>query len=369
VKRQGDEIERDFLTSIGCKSQWTGAEIERFQTNLLDWYRRQHRDLPWRHTRDPYAIWISEIMLQQTRVTAAIPYYERFLARFPDVASLASAPEPDLLACWAGLGYYHRARNLQKAARRILGAEIFPANYKDLRKLPGIGDYTAAAIASIAFGLPHAVVDGNVFRVLSRVLNDATDIASSSGKKHFAVLAASMLPRDQSGAFNQAMMELGATVCLPKDPQCLLCPVASLCRARASGRSPNELPVKLIVRKNVQETRRLLWIECDDKLLVWQRPAGATVMPGFWELPEAGQIDASVGIRIGSFRHTITFHRYMFEVFEASASDRTGNCQWLSWKQLDRRPASTVLIKARRAVALYRAKAEHSHKFTVKLGS
>jgi A/G-specific adenine glycosylase len=363
VKLQGDTIERDFLTSIGCKPDWVSSEIEQFQTDLLAWYGRHRRDLPWRHTRDPYAIWISEIMLQQTRVTAAIPYYERFLARFPDVTSLASAPEPELLACWAGLGYYHRARNLQKAARGIVEAAIFPANYKDIRKLPGIGDYTASAVASIAFGLPHAAVDGNVLRVLSRVFNDATDVGSNAGRKHFAMLAAGILAHNDPGTFNQAMMELGATVCLPRDPQCLLCPVSSLCGTRSSGRSPNELPVKLAVRKSVQETRRLLWIERDGKLLVWQRPANATLMPGFWELPEAGQIDAPAGIRFGSFRHAITFHRYLFEVFEGSAPDCIGGCQWLSWQELDRAPTSTVLTKARHVVA------RHSRKFAAKLGS
>ncbi|MGH9583240.1 MAG: A/G-specific adenine glycosylase [Bryobacteraceae bacterium] len=346
----------------------TGSEIERFQTNLLAWYGRHRRDLPWRRTSDPYAVWISEIMLQQTRVAAAIPYYERFLERFPDVAALACAPEPELLSCWAGLGYYHRARNLQKAARRIAEDGVFPASHEEIRKLPGIGDYTAAAVASIAFGLPHAAVDGNVLRVLSRVFNDATDIASQSGRKRFATLASTLLARSASGDFNQAMMELGATICLPKDPQCLLCPVADLCRVRAAGGRPADLPVKLAVRKSVRETRRLLWIECDGGLLVWQRPAGAALMPGFWELPEAGQIDSSAGVKLGSFRHAITFHRYLFEVFEGSAPSG-GECRWLSWTELDQVPTSTVFKKAWRAVARHGVKAERASRFAATLGS
>lgn len=343
MKQQGNGIERGFLPSIGCRADWAGQ----FQAALLDWYRRNRRDLPWRRTTDPYAIWVSEIMLQQTRVAAAIPYYERFLARFPDAASLARTPEPELLACWAGLGYYRRARNLQQSARLIAENGAFPATYEEIRRLPGIGDYTAAAVASIAFGLPHAAVDGNVLRVLSRVLDDPTDIASQSGRKHFGGIAAGMLARNAPGDFNQAMMELGATVCLPQEPQCLLCPVASLCRARANGHSPNDLPVKLALRKSVQETRRLLWIEHGGKLLAWQRPADAALMPGFWELPEAGQIEASIGAKLGSFRHTITFHRYLFEVFAATAHGE-GKCRWLSEKELDGVPTSTILKKALR---------------------
>lgn len=308
-------------------------------------------------------------MLQQTRVTAAIPYYEHFLARFPDLAALARAPESELLACWAGLGYYQRARNLQKAARLIAAKGVFPASYEEIRKLPGIGDYTAAAVASIAFDLPHAAVDGNVLRVLSRVLDDATDIASPSGRKHFAAAVSTMLAREAPGDFNQAMMELGATICLPKDPQCLLCPIAALCRVRANGGSPNDLPVKLAERRSVHETRRLLWIERGGKLLAWQRPPAARLMPGFWELPEPGQIEAAIGAKLGSFRHTITFHRYLFEVFEAHAPESEGSCHWLSDAELDSLPVSTIFKKARRAVRQKRANAKRAGSLTATLSS
>lgn len=362
------EAERDFLSSIGCDRLLAGFATERFQADLLGWYGRQHRDLPWRRTKDPYAIWISEIMLQQTRVAAVIPYYERFLARFPDVQSLASAHETELLACWAGLGYYHRARNLKKAAQSIAEG-VFPASYDAIRGLPGIGDYTAAAIASIAFDLPYAAVDGNVLRVLSRVFDDAADIASSAGRKHFAALASAVLEQKSPGDFNQAMMELGATVCSPKDPQCLLCPLAGVCRVRAKGSSPNELPVKLVRRKNVQETRKLLWIEWNGRILVWRRPSNSTLMPGFWELPEAGQIEASVGAKLGSFRHTITFHNYRFEVFEAEMKANADLCDWLSDAELSILPTSTIFKKGWRLVQHHRAKLSRAGRFAATLGS
>src|SRR5581483_7031740 len=176
--------ERGFLSSIRCGDVTLSAtEIERFRACLLLWFDAHKRDLPWRRTRDPFAIWLSEIMLQQTRVAAVIPYYERFLNRFPNFEELATAPEPELLAYWSGLGYYYRARNLQLAARRMRDAGMFPASYAEIRRLPGVGDYTAAAVASIGFNLPHAVLDGNVFRVLSRIFDDRTDIAGGHGRK------------------------------------------------------------------------------------------------------------------------------------------------------------------------------------------
>lgn len=362
MERQGLKAERGYVSSIGF-------ETGQFQRNLLHWYARYRRDLPWRRTRDAYAIWISETMLQQTRVTAAIPYYERFLARFPDVNSLANASETELLACWAGLGYYHRARNLQRAARLIRENGVFPASYEEIRRLPGVGDYTAAAVASIAFELPHAAVDGNVLRVLSRVFNDPADITSQSGRRQFAALASGVLVRHAPGDFNQALMELGATVCLPKDPQCLICPVAGVCRVRASGRSPDDLPVRLAARKSVRETRRLLWIESEGKLLVWQRPASATLMPGFWELPEAGQMEALLGAKLGSFRHSITFHRYLFEIFEATPPVSVHACRWMSQAELEGLPMSTIFKKACHAVLKRRAKLDAARSFAATLGS
>jgi A/G-specific adenine glycosylase len=333
-------------------------EIRRFRGALLQWFVTYRRDLPWRRTTDPYAIWISEIMLQQTRVAAVIPYYEKFLRRFPDYRALAEAPEVDLLAHWAGLGYYYRARNMQKAAQSMRDRGSFPASHHEIRALPGVGDYTAAAVASIGFGLPHAVLDGNVFRVLSRVYNDATNIASAAGRKHFAAIADQLLDREQPGAFNQALMELGATICLPKNPQCLVCPVANPCRARQNG-SQNDLPARAARQKTVSEKRVLFWIERDGKLLLWQRPADTRLMPGFWELPERLHLPhASLGQKLGSFRHAITFHDYRFEVREAQLPAVFGICQWVSLDELHTLPASTILKKARRVVAQHRDRPE-----------
>ena len=334
----------EFLDSQSLKA---GA----FRARLLDWYRHSKRDLPWRRTRDPYAIWISEIMLQQTRVAAAIPYYERFLARFPNFEALAEAPESDLLAHWAGLGYYYRARNMQKAAQTIAKAGKFPETYESIRSLPGVGDYTASAVASIAFGLPHAVVDGNVFRVLSRIENDNTDILSTKGKRGFRVIANALLDHDAPGEYNQALMELGATVCLPKNPQCLVCPVSELCQARIEARQ-QELPVKNKNQRAVEEHRKLYWIESGGMLLVWQRPPDSRLMPGFWELPEDTQIGSLQGSEpIGAFRHTITFHNYRFHVVRASAPAALGPCKWISFAELPSLPASTVFKKAWRVLS------------------
>src|SRR5579872_3965323 len=197
-----------------------GADARLIRRRLVNWYLRNRRDLPWRRTSDPYRIWVSEVMLQQTRAQAVIPYYEKFLARFPDAASLAAADEAEVLALWSGLGYYSRARNLQRAARRISAAGVFPRDYDSIRALDGVGDYTAAAVASIAFGLPHAVLDGNVMRVLARLDNDAADISAASTRARLRARAQELLDGRRPGIFNQALMELGATICVPKTPQC-----------------------------------------------------------------------------------------------------------------------------------------------------
>jgi len=329
----------------------SATEIADFRSSLRDWFRVHKRDLPWRRTRDPYAILISEIMLQQTRVAAAIPYYERFLARFPTVAALACAAEGDLLAAWAGLGYYHRVRNLQKAARIINTAGAFPSTYTDIRDLPGVGDYTAAAIASMCFDLPHAVLDGNVLRVLSRLLDDAANISSGSGRRHFAAGAGELLDRTDPGSFNQAMMELGATVCLPSRPQCLVCPVSALCRARQNG-TQQDRPSRIERPTASDESRVVFWIAQADRILLWQRPPNLRLMPGFWELPELSHLPGVIaGPEIGAFTHTITHHRYRFTVVRATAPVEIGHCRWFELSELDSLPVSTVFKKARRTVA------------------
>ena len=223
----------------------TDRALASFRNSLLGWFRQFQRDLPWRKTRDPYRIWLSEIMLQQTRVAAVVPYYEKFLARFPDVNSLAAAPEEEVLKLWSGLGYYSRARNLQKAARQIV-AEFdgrFPKKREQILSLAGIGEYTASAIASIAFGEKCAVLDGNVLRLLSRLGAFRSDLRES--KKWLALQkeAGRLLDRKAPGDWNQAMMELGATVCTPRAPRCLLCPVAAHCEGRKMGIA-EDLPEK-----------------------------------------------------------------------------------------------------------------------------
>ncbi len=231
----------------------TGRELASFRKQLLAWFRQFQRDLPWRRTKDPYRIWISEIMLQQTRVAAVIPYYERFLTRFPDVRALAEAPQEEVLRLWSGLGYYSRARNLQKAAQQIVaqhGAR-FPQKEEAVLALSGIGPYTGGAILSIAFGAKHAVLDGNVARVLARLGAVRGDLRESQRWQSLQKVASALLDAKSPGDWNQAMMELGAMVCTPRSPQCLLCPVAKYCRARQSG-DPESFPEKRKKRDAVQ---------------------------------------------------------------------------------------------------------------------
>jgi A/G-specific adenine glycosylase len=232
-----------------------GRELATFRKQLLGWFRQFQRDLPWRRTKDPYCIWLSEIMLQQTRVAAAIPYYERFLQRFPDVHALASAPQEEVLRPWSGLGYYSRARNLQKAAQQIVAkhAGQFPRQMDDVLALPGIGNYTAAAILSIAFGEKHAVLDGNVARVLARLGAIHGDLRESQRWQELQETADCLLEPKSPGDWNQAMMELGATLCTPRSPRCLLCPVAQFCEGRRLGIAES-LPEKRRKRATVQIT-------------------------------------------------------------------------------------------------------------------
>lgn len=214
-----------------------GHELASFREQLLGWFRQFQRDLPWRRTRDPYRIWLSEIMLQQTRVAAVIPYYEKFLERFPDIASLAAAPQEEVLRQWSGLGYYGRARNLQKAAQQIAVRHEgqLPDQLEQIQALPGIGEYTAAAILSIAFEKGHAVLDGNVARVLARLGALHGDVRTPRRWDELQVRATQYLDAKSPGEWNQAVMELGATLCTPKAPQCLLCPVKAFCEARKQG--------------------------------------------------------------------------------------------------------------------------------------
>jgi A/G-specific adenine glycosylase len=319
---------------------------------VLSWYADQGRDLPWRRTRDPYRIWLSEIMLQQTRAQAAIPYYERFLERFPSVEALARAREADVLALWSGLGYYERARNLRRAAQQIAAAGAFPREYPAIRALPGVGDYTAAAVASIAFALPHAVLDGNVLRVVARVENDPSEIGSTRTRQRFREIAQQWLDPRDPGTFNQALMELGATVCLPKGPLCLLCPVAPACRGLAEG-TVGQLPVKQRRVEPIALEGLLLVVRKQGRILLRQREPDARRMAGFWELPTPEQLpSARIGRRLGAFRHTITHHHYTFGVAEASGAAARHPFRWHEPRRLARIPLSTTARKALRVAGI-----------------
>ena len=253
-----------------------------FTTSLLHWYKEHGRNLPWRETTDPYAIWLSEIILQQTRIQQGWAYWERFMKRWPTVEALAAATEDEVLREWQGLGYYSRARNLHAAAKQIVALGGFPQTLEEIRKLKGVGDYTAAAIASFAFGIPAAVVDGNVYRVLSRYFGIDTPINTTEGKKVFAALAQEMLPNVCIGAtYNQAIMDFGALQCTPKSPKCAECPLIETCEAFRQGRV-DELPVK--VKKLQVKERRMtyVYIRCNGETAIHRRGAG-DIWQGLWE--------------------------------------------------------------------------------------
>ena len=268
---------------------------------LLAWYRRVRRDLPWRRTGDPYAIWVSETMLQQTRVETVIPYYERFLARFPDVFALADATADDVMEHWAGLGYYRRARMLHEAARvvaREQGGRL-PESAEALRELPGVGSYTAGAVASIAFDRPEPVLDGNVIRVLARLLDLREDVGSAAVRRRLLEEARALARGPDPGDLNQALMELGATLCTPRAPQCGACPVARACRGRAAGEQ-GRLPVKA-PRRSPRPVRAMAsWIERRGRVLAVRRPPEG-LLGGLWELPGA-ELGAGESAEAGAAR-------------------------------------------------------------------
>jgi A/G-specific adenine glycosylase len=264
-----------------------GRELATFRKHLLGWFREFQRDLPWRRTTDPYRIWLSEIMLQQTRVAAAIPYYERFLQRFPDVHALAAAPQEEVLRLWSGLGYYNRARNLQKAAQQIVAKHrgFFPTRLDDALALPGIGNYTAAAILSIAFGEKLAVLDGNVARVLARLGAIHGDLRESQRWQELQKRADRLLEPKSPGDWNQTMMELGATLCAPKSPQCLLCPVAQFCEGRRLGIAES-LPEKRKKRATVRVTlAAAVFVDAKGQTLLLPPPKNTKEKPSADHVP------------------------------------------------------------------------------------
>ena len=260
--------------------------LEQLPIPLLEWYRDNARTLPWRSDPTPYHVWVSEVMLQQTRVAAVLDYYRRFLDALPDAAALAAVEEDRLLKLWQGLGYYNRARNLQKAARQLMeryGGE-FPAGYEEIRSLTGVGEYTAGAIASIAFGVPVPAVDGNVLRVVARITGDGGDITRPETKKRMRQALLEVIPHSMPGDFNQALMELGATVCLPNGaPQCGRCPARGLCAACREGRTA-QLPVKAAKKARKVEERTVFLIFREGKVAL-RRRGSKGLLAKLWEYP------------------------------------------------------------------------------------
>ncbi len=316
----------------------------------MAWYDRVKRDLPWRTPAgDFYRVWVSETMLQQTRVEAVIPYFERFLACFPDVECLARAAEADVLTAWNGLGYYSRARNLHRAAKQIASTGV-PDNFDRLLELAGIGPYTAAAMASIALGQPHAAVDGNVIRVISRLTNDPGEISAPATRARFAEEAQRLLDRHRPGDFNQAMMELGATVCVPGSPGCNECPVNRFCQAREKG-TERELPVKLKKAKTRDiELDLALFTKRGTKSHVFlvQRGPEERRLAGFWELPAKNLFPTWTGQPVRQIVHQIVNDRFRITIWQGPAPRGLPSGKWFGPAELDLVPVTTVARKALR---------------------
>ena len=286
-----------------------------FASILLEWFRENGRELPWRQTCDPYAIWLSEIILQQTQVKQGWEYWERFMHRWPTVEDLAAASEDEVLREWQGLGYYSRARNLHFAARQIVALGHFPDTLEEIKKLKGVGDYTAAAIGSIAFGLPAAVVDGNVYRVLARHYGIDTPINTTEGKKVFAALAQELLPSHEASAYNQAIMDFGAIQCTPQSPHCEHCPLMESCEAFRTGRIA-QLPVKLKTLKIHERHLTYIYIRCQGQTAIHRRGPG-DIWQGLWEpvLVEAeSAIPPTAQLIRKNVKHVLT-HRVLYADF------------------------------------------------------
>jgi len=335
-----------------------GTQTTDLAARLLAWYADHRRDLPWRHTRDPYHIWVAEVMLQQTQVTTAIPYYERFLARLPTVEALAAASLDEVLKLWEGLGYYARARNLHAAARKVVaefGGQV-PDTMADLRSLPGVGCYTAGAILSIAYGQDVPALDGNGRRVLSRLFAVEKDVTRGAGQRRLWALAEDLLPRDRAGDFNQALMDLGATVCTPRAPLCGQCPLVEACQARQLGqeeRFPVRRPRQPLPHYEI--AAGVIW-NGQGQFLIAQRPLDG-MLGGLWEFPggkrEPGEtlkdclrrelaeeldVEVAVGTPLTVVQHAYTHFRITMHAFHCrivSGQPRALGCADWRWISLD----------------------------------
>ena len=334
---------------------------------LLGWYRAYGRDLPWRRSKDPYAIWISEIMLQQTRVETVIPYYFRWMERFPEIRSLACATTDEVLSLWEGLGYYRRAHNLRKAARMILEEfhASIPNQIDDLKRLPGVGAYTAAAIAALAFNVDTLALDGNLRRVIARIIDLEVDPRRRQGDRHIREWAAKVMPSGQAGDFNQALMDLGATVCTPRKPQCSVCPLKLDCLAYARGTQLERPIPRPGVRVPLYQVSAAV-IQREDAVLIGRRPEGK-LLGGLWEFPGGKQdpgesmeaclrreiqeelgVDIQVGDHFGTFPHAYTHfkvnvHAYRCVILSAEPEAREHDqLYWAALTDLEKYPMGKV---------------------------
>lgn len=335
--------------------------LNRIRRRLLSWYQKNRRDLPWRRTRDPYAIWIAETMLQQTQVKSALPYYRRFLKAFPTIEALDRAAKGEILALWSGLGYYRRAENLKRAARIIMREHRgqIPRDFTSLRALPGVGPYTAGALMSVAFNQPYPALDANARRVLARIFN-------VRGEKDLWDIGSRLVPRSRPGNWNQALMELGATICVARDPNCPLCPIGRFCAASSSGCFQLKLPSA--TKRRIEKVEwPLAVIQNNKKILLRRRPAGG-LLGGLWEVPggerEKGEspeatlsrhlngLGKSVGPLsfVGEVRHSITYRRIQAPVFFISHNHKSlrprSGWRWASLSSLQRYPLSSLSLKA-----------------------
>jgi A/G-specific adenine glycosylase len=313
-----------------------GMDKAVFRRLLLAWYEKSQRKLPWRGATDPYHILVSEIMLQQTRVAVVEERYRKFIAQFPSADRLARAKEATVLAAWSGLGYYRRARALHGAAKEVVRRGSFPRTTPELMELPGVGRYTAAAVASIAFGEPVAVVDGNVKRVIDRIVNHKAAGSSPIAEKQYWEIAVQLLDRQSPGDFNQAMMELGALVCLPAQPLCHACPVADMCGARGPTQKA-ERPARRKAEVHYALARR------NGSVLLRQRNQQSSLMPGMWELPECKRVNENK-FPLLKLRHSITTTDYTVFVHAGNSKKRSAD-QWVPLRSVYRLPLTGLTRK------------------------
>lgn len=318
-----------------------------FSETILHWYAENARDLPWRRTREPYPVWLSEVILQQTRIAQGTAYWHRFLERFPTVESLAEASEDEVLRLWEGLGYYSRARNLHAAAKQVVEKGHFPKTLEGIRELKGVGPYTAAAIGSICFGLPAAVLDGNVYRVLARYFGLATPIGTPAAHKEFSKLAESLLPED-AGTYNQAMMDFGALQCTPVNPDCLTCPLQAGCNAFRTGRV-ELLPVKKPAAKVVERHFSYTYISYKGQTAIRRRGPG-DIWQGLWEpyVSEGDPLPGSLLLK-ANVKHQLTHQTLLANFYWARPAEKPDlpeGYHWIPETELDRyaKPRLFVLL-------------------------